>query len=347
MTVRLICGDCLEILPELPDSSVNLIATDPPYYRVKSEPWDRRWDSAGGFLAWLDRVLAEFQRVLTANGSLYLFASPEMSDRVSVAIRERFNVQNRIRWLKEAGWHKKAVPEALRSYLSPWEEIIFAEHYGADNAAKGESGWGAKCDELRGFIFEPLRAYLDSERRRAGLTKAQVNRLFDGPNVGQYWWQQRNWQLPTAENYHILRQGFHDLNHGGEYLRREYEDLRREYEDLRREYEDLRAEYEDLRRPFNATPERPYTDVWDFPTVSHYPGKHPCEKPLAMMEHIVLTSSRPGDVVLDAFQGGGTTGEAATKHRRGYIGIEMSQRWHQVAQRRIEEAQMQIPLPLA
>jgi len=39
-------GDCLEVLPTLPDASVDLILTDPPYFRAKALDWDRQWPSA-------------------------------------------------------------------------------------------------------------------------------------------------------------------------------------------------------------------------------------------------------------------------------------------------------------
>ena len=338
--VTLYHGDCLDILPTLAESSVNLILTDPPYYRVKDEPWDRQWGTAAGYLEWFGQVCEQWERVLAPNGSLYVFASPKMAARVECKVGERFNVLNRIRWQKEAGWHNKAVPEQLRSYLSPWEECIFAEHYGSDSYAKGEAGYVAKCDELRGFVFEPLRAYLDGERIRAGLTPAQVTDILGNFMYGHYFTQSQ-WCLPTADNYAKLREGFSRLNHGNEYLRREYENLRREYEDLRREYEDLRREYEDLRRPFSVTADVPYTDVWDFATVSAYPGKHPCEKPLDMLEHIIKASSRPGDVVLDSFMGSGNTGIAAQKLGREFIGIDASAHWYSMAVKRIAEAQMQ------
>ena len=66
----------------------------------------------------------------------------------------------------------------------------------------------------------------------------------------------------------------------------------------------------------------PYTDVWDkYPTVMRR-GKHPCEKPEAMMADIIRASSRPGAVVLDCFMGSGVTGEAAIKLGRDFIGME-------------------------
>ncbi len=346
MTVKLYLGDCLEVMRGMEADSVDSIVTDPPYFRVKDEPWDRQWDTATGFLDWLDTVLAEFYRLLRPNGSLYVFASPKMSARVEVLIAERFSVLNHIVWAKATGRWQKTNKESLRAWFPSSERIIFAEHYGADNIAKGEAGYGAKCDELRGFVFEPLRSYLDGERERAGVTREQVNAAWqiwkNSPKGGMasHWFSDSQWALPTAENYEWLRGVFAGMNHGGEYLRREYEDLRREYEDLRREYEDLR-------RPFSVTSDVPYTDVWTFPTVAHYPGKHPCEKPLAMMEHIIQASTRPGAMVLDPFMGSGVTGEACIRLDRDFIGIELSAEYLEIAERRIEHAQMQPALELA
>ena len=353
MTVQLYHGDCLSVMAGMEPDTFDAIVTDPPYYKVKGEAWDRQWNTPAGFLQWLDGVLAEFYRLLKPNGSLYLFASPKMAARVEVLTGERFNVLNRIRWIKDAGWHKKAEKEALRSYLSPWEEIIFAEHYGADGYAKGEAGYAAKCDELRGFVFEPLRAYLDDERRRAGVSKEDINEALGfrrmGGMAGRHYFSVSQWQLPTEEHYHKMRSTMSRLNHGGQYLRREYEDLRREYEDLRREYEDLRREYEDLRRPFNVTADVPYTDVWTFPTVQYYPGKHPCEKPQQLLRHIIEASTNPGAVVLDAFMGTGSTGLACRDTGRRFVGIEQSAEYVKIARRRIDSTtsqprQLVIPL---
>ena len=75
-------GDCIEIMRDMADNSVDLILTDPPYFKVKGEPWDNQWAKPTQFLAWLDTVLEQFQRILKPNGSLYLFASPKMAAQV-------------------------------------------------------------------------------------------------------------------------------------------------------------------------------------------------------------------------------------------------------------------------
>lgn len=52
-------------------------------------------------------------------------------------------------------------------------------------------------------------------------------------------------------------------------------------------------------------------------------GKHPTQKPEALLERIVLTCSREGDIILDPFCGSGTTGVVALRYKRKFIGIDM------------------------
>jgi adenine-specific DNA-methyltransferase len=334
-------GDCLDVMRGMPDNSIDAVVTDPPYFRVKGDAWDRQWDKPTQFLAWLDQIAEQWQRLLKPNGSLYCFASSKMAARVECLLANRFSILSHIVWQKGDdngnGMHTRQHKPDCRNWFPQTERLIFAEHYGADNIAKGEAGYVAKCDELRGFVFEPLRAYLDGERERAGWSVRRIAEEYQKvtgsrtvTGMAGHWFGAVQWMLPTEQNYKWLRKLF-----AGDYLRREYEDLRREYEDLRREYEDLRREYEDLRRPFSVTPDVPYTDVWTFPTVGHYKGKHPCEKPLAMMEHIIRTSTRPGAVVLDCFAGSGSTGLACHNLGRSFIGIEREAEYVALARARI------------
>jgi site-specific DNA-methyltransferase (adenine-specific) len=344
----------MAVYPLFEDNSFDLLFLDPPYYKVKDEWWDKQWDKPAAFLDWLRAHTEQWWRLLKPNGSLYVCASPQMAWAVEGVVRERFNVLNVIRWVKEDGWHKKAEFEQLRQYWPNYETLIFAEHFGVESYAKGEAGYEARCDELRGFVFEPLRAYLDGERRRAGVDFEQVRQVVgcaNGSGLPSHWFTRSQWMLPTAENYAKLQKGFnqhgprpappyadyHDAprnrfepdghRNGHEYLRADYEDLRADYEDLRADYEDLRADYEDLRRPFAATPERPYTDVWHYRTVGFFEGKHPAEKPIEMLRDVIQTSSRPGALVGDFFMGRGTTIRAAQELGRQAIGVDVMDHW--------------------
>jgi site-specific DNA-methyltransferase (adenine-specific) len=362
-----VCADFLDIAPTIADSSVNLLVSDWPYYKVKALDWDRQWSTPQEYLDWIGLVCEQYRRILAPNGSLYAFASPKLQARIEIEIDKHFNVLNQIIWLKPdgAGAEKGAKGGLTRTFIYQKEHIIFAEHYGADSAAKGESGYGAKCDELRGFVFEPLRAYLRGEWERASLGFELANEACGTVSMAaRHYFARSQWCLPTKEHYsnlqrYINQQGhrpappyedYHDAprsrferDHSErEYLRAEYEDLRAEYEDLRAEYEDLRAEYEDLRRPFNVTALDQYTDVWDFPTVKAYPGKHPCEKPPEMMEHIVKASSREGDVIGDFFCGSGGSLAAAFKRGRRYIGCDLLPKWAKCANDRIAKARLEM-----
>jgi site-specific DNA-methyltransferase (adenine-specific) len=307
MTPQLINGDCLTEMAKLPARSVDLILTDPPYFKVKSDAWDRQWEKPAEFLKWLDAIAAEWQRILKPNGSLYCFASPQMAARVECQIMERFRVINHIVWSKPSGIHRRQCKEKLRSFFPSTERIIFAEHYGADNMAKGEAGYMAKCDELRGFLFEPLRSYLVAERNRAGHTTKTICEALKCTTASHYF-SKSQWALPTEKHYQSMRELF---NKSGS------------FEYLRKDYEYLRKDYEDLRRPFSVSSSVPYTDVWTFETVQGYKGKHPCEKPQKLLRHIIEASSRPGDVVLDCFLGSGSTGIACRELGRKFIGIEL------------------------
>lgn len=67
-------------------------------------------------------------------------------------------------------------------------------------------------------------------------------------------------------------------------------------------------------------------------------GRHPTEKPLALMSEILTDFTNPGDLICDPFMGGGTTGVAAVKLGRRFIGIEKNQKWFDVACDRISRA---------
>ncbi len=66
-------------------------------------------------------------------------------------------------------------------------------------------------------------------------------------------------------------------------------------------------------------------------------GKHPTQKPLKLLERILLASTSKGDVVLDPFNGSGSTGVAALRLGRKYIGIEISEEYLNLTIARLED----------
>lgn len=90
-------------------------------------------------------------------------------------------------------------------------------------------------------------------------------------------------------------------------------------------------------------------DVWQFedlepefyisvctPKSEKKEGKHPTQKPLGLLKRIIEASTHEGDLILDPFNGSGTTGIAAKMLNRKYIGIEQEQEYLELTIRRLE-----------
>lgn len=69
-------------------------------------------------------------------------------------------------------------------------------------------------------------------------------------------------------------------------------------------------------------------------------GKHPTQKPLSLMSHFIKILTNPRDIVLDPFMGSGSTGVAAERHGRSFVGIELDPTYFAIAQSRMSQTQL-------
>lgn len=82
------------------------------------------------------------------------------------------------------------------------------------------------------------------------------------------------------------------------------------------------------------------TDVWRLPAIGRWEkscGKHPTQKPLALLTRIILASTDEHDWILDPFAGSSTTGIAASLCDRRYLGIEQESCFINLSKARREE----------
>lgn len=318
--VTLYHGDCRGVLPSVAPESVDALLTDPPYFNVKEDDWDRQWAERDAFLSWLGDVLDLATPSLKASASVWTFASPALTSVVELeVIAPRFRVLNSIRWVKEHGWHQKADIEAQRRYLTAWEGVILAERNHVDP------------DGIRKEHMIPVGATITEARHIAGVPRQQVAKalaaagLYKNLQTGAAMcsdWEYGD-SLPPATAYAVLGSLLPTLPNFGQYTEK---------------YAAALAAFENARRPFSISRKGgPVTDVWSFATVPPYPGKHHCEKPLAMLTHMVEASTRPGDMILDPFAGSGSTLLAASYSGRHAIGIELDERYCEIAACRLSQ----------
>lgn len=78
--------------------------------------------------------------------------------------------------------------------------------------------------------------------------------------------------------------------------------------------------------------------VYTHPVNTGRQGEHPTEKPVPLMAEIIADFTRPGQLICDPFCGSGTTGVAAVKLGRRFVGIEKDERWFDLSCRRVEAA---------
>lgn len=98
----------------------------------------------------------------------------------------------------------------------------------------------------------------------------------------------------------------------------------------------------DLMKQLNG--DKQMTDVWHLPAIARWEkscGKHPTQKPLALLSRILMASTKPGEWVFDPFCGSSTTGIAANLLGRRYLGIDQEQKYLEISKNRREELEIQ------
>ena len=93
---------------------------------------------------------------------------------------------------------------------------------------------------------------------------------------------------------------------------------------------------------FIKKPEKQMRSVWSIPTPAASEkthGRHPTQKPLALLKRIVLSSTKEGDTILDPFNGSGTTALAGQlAGNRKYIGMDIEPEYLELTLKRLGHA---------
>jgi len=295
----LINDDSLQILSKIPSKSIGLILTDPPYHSTKKDNIrnDTAFSSDEEYIEWMSLFFKEWKRILRPNGSLFMFCSSAMESKLQTKMEEEFNILSNIVWTKPNepgfdGWKQKMKKEALRQWYPQSERIIFAEPAFEGNMSRSY-----------------FANYLREARKKTGISAHYLAEKIGAFGKVNHGGSVSNWEtgrnIPSREQYSKI------------------------VSVLKENGLTILPDYEDVIRPFMVNSNVEFTDIWSFPSVRPYKGKHPAEKPIEMLKHAISSTTFEGDIVLDCFAGSGNTGLAAIELNRKAIMIEIEEKWCQ------------------
>jgi len=118
---KIICGDCLEVMKDMPDNSIDAVVTDPPY---ELGFMGKKWDSTG--IAYNVELWQEVLRVLKPGGYLLSFGGTRTYHRMACAIEDAgFEIRDQMQWIYGSGFPKSMdISKAIDKKLGAEREVI-------------------------------------------------------------------------------------------------------------------------------------------------------------------------------------------------------------------------------
>ena len=304
----------------LPDKCANLIIADPPYYRVKGD-FDFIWKTFDDYLKDVEKWAIECKRILADNGTLFWYGDAKNIAYSQIIFDMHFNLINNLVWDK-GSFMGLEESEGLRSFAPCTERILMYDN------TKNKTGLQVINNDLE--LYKSIRDYFKDERQKTNLSYKGINeKSFGSASNGggmasniltSY---KDGWTFPTKEKYEALQKiGI----------------CKKPYEELRKEYEELRKEYEELRRPFTNLFK--LQEILRFSNEAQKTGAkydHDTVKPETLTRALIMTCSRPNDLVVVPFAGSGTECAMSLKEKRKFIGFEIDEKHVKTATKRVNE----------
>jgi DNA modification methylase len=322
---QILTGDCREILPTLPDESVQCCVTSPPYYALR----DYRVDGQFGmektpqqYVKKLIWVFREIRRILKKDGTLWLnlgdsyagngnrvrHCEPDKriklcsgykpKDLIGIPWMVAFALRGDGWWLRsDIVWAKpNPMPESITDRPTRSHEYIFllskSARYFYDHEAMREKPSEALIKQIgQGYNGKAVKDYLGASVQDASATKSRI-----------------------IQNYRnrIDKQRGHSRRHSG-----------------------FNDKWDALTPAEQGLCGRNKRDVWTVAT-SGFKGAHFATFPIDLIRPCILAGSRPADTILDPFGGSCTTGVAATELGRKSIMIELNSDYAEMGRSRMD-----------
>lgn len=304
---KILCGDAAECLKTLPQGSVNMCVTSPPYYGLRDYGESGQIgieQSPDEYIERLAKVFDEVYRVLANDGTLWLnigdsYAGSGKGPMTLAANGKNkvvFNMENRI-----YGVPKKWEGIKSKDLIGiPWM-LAFALR---------SRGWYLRSD----IIWYKRNCLPESAKDRPTKTYEHIFLL---AKSSKYYFDYKAIQEPIKE---VSRERYKR----GRSANSKYTG--------QQGITQVRENFLDFDQQF-----RRKRDVWEVSTNTYKMDEHFAMFPEKLIEPCILAGSKVGGVVLDPFFGSGTTGAVSKRLGRDFIGIDLNARYLEKAKERIDK----------
>lgn len=245
-----------------------------------------------------DKLFAEYRRILKQNANIVLFCQQPFT---TTLINGAFKTEfsHSLVWKKN---NKTRAKSSKTVPLSSYEEIIVFRVNKVGNKGR----------------HKRLREYFTGELSRCGYPVKELEELIPNRSAHHWFRFSSDFRIPTEWNYKRLQEITGCFSEP---------------------YESIRKEFDEERKNFcTYNPQGENCNVLFFNVPSTKERYHPTQKPVDLLEHLILSYSNEGETVLDNCMGSGSSGVACVNTNRHFIGIELDEGYFNIAKKRIEEA---------
>lgn len=245
-----------------------------------------------------DKLFAEYRRILKQNANIVLFCQQPFT---TTLINGAFKTEfsHSLVWKKN---NKTRAKSSKTVPLSSYEEIIVFRVNKVGNKSR----------------HKRLREYFTGELAKCGYSVKELEELIPNRSAHHWFRFSSDFRIPTEWNYKRLQEIT------GCFLE---------------PYESIRKEFDEERKNFcTYNPQGENCNVLFYNVPSSKERYHPTQKPVDLLEHLILSYSNEGETIIDNCMGSGSSGVACVNTGRNFIGIELDNGYFEVAKERIDKS---------
>lgn len=367
-------GNCIDLLSELPDCSIDAVVTDPPYelgFMGKS------WDASG--IAYNTEVWKQCLRVLKPGAHLLAFGGSRTYHRLACAVEDSgFEIRDQIMWVYGSGF-PKSLNVGKQEGCEQWqgwgtalkpahEPIVVARKPVEGTITNNVIQWGTGALNIDACRVE----FVSDDDKKESTTKNQHEDFGTEPMTnntvyGDYSMvKPANYNPPGRWPANLIHDGSEEVvslfpnSKGGAYPARRGEAVATSFASgqeteggFRKMGDDgsaarffycakastaeRNAGLEGLPKKKADTRSDVAAGMWKDKNAPHQ-NHHPTVKPVTLMRYLVRLVTPPNGTVLDPFLGSGTTAVAAVHENLNWVGFEMNPEYADIARLRSEHA---------